>query len=304
MVISITEENRRLFEGLAPVDMLEQHNGQYSLGCIVEDEGIQYAAGVLTFGIQQEVSGTIEAVIKWIYVSTELRERGAARELLDQMAQILMQVQVDTIRCDIPFSNEYDELGRYLEGMCFEFTIEDRYELMVTLEDLAKSDIIKKASQQKQPQVRSLEAVQDTAFHRELLAILQEKENKREGSMQEFLQRESGIRKEEYDQVISCAVGHENEIKGYFLIRRYPSGILEPELLAGLSTCSSRDILAMLHYALEQACKLYASDTQVRIICRSEETAGLIGYLFPEAEPVLVRRGYCETQDLADILTE
>lgn len=304
MVISITEENRKLFENLAPLDMLIQYKGQYCLGYISEDDEGQYAAGILTFGIQQEESETVEAVIKWLYVGVEFRELGAAAELLRQMAQMLMQARVDTIRCDIPISNEYDELCNYLEGLCFEFTVEDQYELDVTLGELLESDVGKKACGQKQAEVRPLESIQDTIFRRELLEILQQKDNRREGSMREFLQRESGIRKEEYDQKISCAAGRENETKGYFLVRRYPSGMLEPVLLVGSDTCTSRDILAMLHYSLQKACNLYAPDTQVQIICRSEETAGLINYLFPMAEPVLIRRGYCETQNLSDIITE
>ena len=304
MVISITEENRKLFEGLAPLDMLIQHEGQYCLGYISEDDEVQYAAGILTFDIQQEETGIVAAVMKWLYVSVEFRELGAARELLGQMARMLMQAQVDTIRCDIPFPDEYDGLCNYLEGMCFEFTIENRYELLVTLSELTRSDMEKKTSGQKQTEVRPLGNVQDTVFHRELLEILQEKENRKSGSMWEFLQRESGIRKEAYEQTISCSVCHGNETKGYFLVRRYPSGMLEPVLLAGTGSCTGRDMLAMLQYALQKACELYTSDTEVRIICRSEETAGLIEYLFPGAEPELIRRGYCETQDLSDIITE
>ena len=74
-----------------------------------------------------------------------------------------------------------------------------------------------------------------------------------------------------YDQDVSCAMVHDGKTNGLFLVHKLPSGVLRPVFLYSDGEEAAKDMLVMLRYAMEEALKKYAPDTNISINRRTAE---------------------------------
>ena len=264
-------------EQLYPLD----RPGHYCLGAVAERDGKETAAGILVFDISEGSVGeesAIAAQIQWLYVEEDMRNQGIGNELMAELYRILNQAEVFPIICDVPFSEEYNELCAFLEDWGFTFGLIDKYEFRTTLENLKQNKNF--AGKNVTGKVTSLEDLKSADWN-QLRKLLQE-----EPQVLEILQT-----KDLYEPQISCVCWKNERIQALFLVRNGAQDQLIPELLLGFPTSSSAEIYQLLLNAIDKAGKKYPAHTQILVSCQTAESANLIGYLFPDAQPELVRRG-------------
>ncbi len=102
-ITRITENNRGYFDNLCPEDMLED-DGLIFLGAI-SDEG--EASALLAVSI----SGNM-AHIEWLYTAPDMRRRRAATELVEVLAEIAEDNDLEGV--DISFEDEDDGMEEFL----------------------------------------------------------------------------------------------------------------------------------------------------------------------------------------------
>lgn len=283
MIIRITETTVKAYEHMITPEQLYplDRPGHYCLGAVTEKDGKETAAGILVFDISEGMIGdesAIAAQIQWLYVEEDFRNQGIGNALMTELYRILNQAEVFPVLCDIPFPEEYNELCAFLEGWGFTFRLIDKYEWKTTLENLKQNKNF--AGKKITGQVISLEDLKPVEWN-QLHKLLQD-----EPQVLEILQT-----KDLYEPQISCVCWKNEKIQSLFLVCRGAEDQLIPELLLGFPTSSSADIYQMLLYALDRAEKNYPAHTQVLISCHTASSANLIAYLFPDAQPELVRRG-------------
>ena len=281
-VTSINASNSALFAPLAqkkwftPID----YPGRYLLGAIGEDEQGKYAAGVLVFEIREGGNGEedlIAAVLQWLYVAPEFRRRGAADALLQELFRILSKTPVEAVICDLPMGDEYRELCACLENWGFEFTPVNVYELNTTLGALGALPVF-----QKQPRPHTM------ALRHAPKQLLNDALRRLEN--QWFLPDDLYERIPSRDEDLSCVICGKNAAEGLALVCSDGEGGLELLLMRAFSD-AQRNSIDLLTFAGRAAMSKYPPETPVRIVCRSEATAGIIHHMIPGAQPFLVLRG-------------
>lgn len=282
IISSIDETNKPVFEKLMPEEqyLLLNRPSVFALGAIWEDEGGKSAAGTLVFSVEEGSSDDEEMVaarILWLYIAPEYRGQRVADQLMDAFFGVMDESGIEYALCDIPMPEEYNLLCAYLEAWGFHFGMVNRYDLTVELGELSK----KKEFQKKQAvALHSLQEVPQPAFGRFVKSVLE-----LPGVWQDL-----PYSLKEYECSVSCVYMDGKNIEGALLVQYAGNGVLDVVLLR---TLINRPALmaGLICYALRAAEKKYAPDTQVRIVCRSEAAVSLLGGLFPDAEPLLVRRG-------------
>lgn len=282
-VITITEETAEAFAGLIEPQFFYPLNrpGHYCLGAVLEKEDQNYAAGILVFDVENGHIGTVQipaVLLRWIYVAEEYRQQGIANQLMEECYRVLNAAGLDGLLCDVPFSEEYNLLCAFLEDWGFTFELRDQYDFLEPLGAIGSSPAFsgKKPGGVAKP-VRDLSAEE----WKQLISNMKKLE--RRAMLPEA--------RDAYDADISCAVSKGQQIKGAFLVSMDAGGRLVPMALESLDSCSRPEIYDMLLYAHDAAEKKYGKNTLVCKECYSKELADLIGYMMPDAQPVLVRHG-------------
>ena len=85
-----------------------------------------------------------------------------------------------------------------------------------------------------------------------------------------------------FDNKVSACITSGEKNPGLFLIRRTPSGVLIPVLFFAYGPESKKHLLIMIHYAAQQALRLYPPETPVRISRKNPSTRTLMDKLLPD----------------------
>lgn len=282
-IITITEETAEAFAGLIEPQFLYPLNqpGHYCLGTVLETEDQDYAAGLLVFDVVQGHIDMVQVpavILRWIYVAEEYRNQGIGNRLMEECYRVLNAAGLGGVLCDVPFDAEYNLLCAFLEDWGFTFDLEDRYEFLETLENIGKSSVF--AGKRPGGIAKPVRDLSEEEWNR-LISDMKSLEHR-------ALIPES---RDAYDADISCAVIKDGQIKGAFLVSVDAGGRLIPTALESLNSCSRQEIYELLLYAFDAAEKKYGKHALVCKECYSEELANLIGYIMPDAQPVLVRHG-------------
>lgn len=287
-VVTVDKKNRSLFEHMAPEEFFEplEQDGHYVLGAIGEDDQGMYAAGVLSFDVVDDFDGETRILIgmlRWLYVSQEFRNRGAADTLMEEYFRLLAYSGIELTIFDLPFNTQYDELCIYLEGWGFSFFLTDRFELRIDMAEVIEvPQLWGKASSNVLPL--------NELGKEELKQVIRKAEE------QENIDPDFRDKIKVCDKEVSAVVYRNGEIKGLSVICPKTSQILEISFLRIFGK-EAIDIRDLIHYTSEHILEKYGVKTQIRGLCRDENTANIIHKLFPNIQPLLVHRGICITSD-------
>ena len=283
LISTIIEKNKSLFEKLIPETIYAEIEmpGIFALGAIGEDDKGKYAAGVLIFSIDDGTNGEenlTAATIKWLYVAEEFRKNGAGDALMKEFFRIMDSASIEQVLCDVPMPQEYDFLCAYLEQWGFEFSLVNIYEMTVELREVLENPLIRdhKPTENTVP----LKAISASYFRQVMLHFKQ---------MPNVLYSLS-LDLNDYDTDLSCAFLADKDIVGIMLVRNQPSGDLEILLMRAFASIG-KAMSNMMLFAAHAAADKYSPDTKVRIVCRIDAAASVIEKLFPDKQPLLVRRG-------------
>lgn len=284
MIVSrIDASNQSAFEGLLNDEWYRKLAlpSVFALGVIADEaETGPQPAGALVFSVDEgsaDADALIAATIQWLYVAPFFRGGQAADALMDAFWDVMDQSGIEYILCDVPMPAEYDQLCAYLESWDFQFTLVDRYELDMPLREITALP----ALQHKPPMhLAPLEQIRQADFRLFLHRV-----HEQPGVLQELAEDLAA-----YDGQVSCVHTTEGVVTGALLVQQLSDDLLEVVLLRALS--EQKEVLpALCCFAAQAAAKKYPPDTQVRIVCRLDSIGQLIDRLFPDAQPLLVRRG-------------
>lgn len=287
-VVTVDEKNRSLFEHMVAEEFFDPLNkeGRYVLGAIGEDEYGMYAAGVLSFEVIDDYDGEnrfLIGMLRWLYVAEEFRNRGAADALMEEYFRLLAHSGIELAICDLPFDTHYDELCIYLEGWGFSFSLTERFEMRMTMQEVLEiPELWGKASQDVIP-LNKLKK-------EELKKIIRKAEE------QDYIDPDFRDKIKGCDKKISAAVYQNGEIKGLAVIYPVTSDILEISFFRMFEK-EAGCMKNLMYYICEHILKKYGKQVQIRGLCRNEVSANMINKLFPHIQPILVHRGICITWD-------
>lgn len=284
----MTEENRSLFENMAPEEFFDPLDklGHFVLGAVGEDEKGPYAAGVLCFQIKLGSDGEdnlVAGVLQWLYVGSEFRGRGAADTLMTEFFSLLASAGIEMALCDVPFGFEYNDFSVYLQQWGFEFELMDIDEVRVSLKRLtAIPQIWGKASPFVLPLHKAPEKLQEQALNIALRL------HNIAPDLEECISR--------CDRDLSCILIKEKKPVGMAVACPVAENILE---LAFLRTFpyDGRNMLDLIHFVSAQARKKYSPDTEIRYTIRTETVLKITKSILPKLQPLLVYRGVCPTME-------
>ncbi|MEG1108935.1 MAG: GNAT family N-acetyltransferase [Oscillospiraceae bacterium] len=284
LITSITRTNSSPFEKLVPEAVFEKLGSPetFALGAIFEDEEGKAAAGALFFEVDSGSNGSENltvAVIKWLYVAKEFQRKGVADALMEEFFRIMDEAGLEHALCDIPMPEEYNFLCAYLEAWGFDFTLTNIYEITAELSEILANPLFHEPPTTNS--VKKLSEIPDYYFRGFV------NEMKKLADVPDFLT--SAI--SDYDTEVSCGFMSGKELIGAMLVKKSPATGLEVVLMRAVSDV--KEVMAnLLLFAGAAAGKKYPPETPVKIVCRNNAAAGLLSKLFPNAQPLLVRRGY------------
>lgn len=280
-IITITDQSRPLFEGLAPEGFFERFStGMKAIGAVVEQEGERYAAGLLIFQSRKTLGNSRQPVLnlEWLYVAEEFRYQEVGDALLYELFQIAEKSGCRSLSCSMKEEyltpEESVDLANYLEQHCFTQKNGPRLEIRTTLGEIEeKCTLFKKemGTQNMQPlsvvpksmmnQIfDDINAEQNSRFRRGFLGSLGE-----------------------YDMDLSCVAVKNNQMSACFLIRKDDGkGVLEPMVLINHEASQPLLLLRVIKYSLEAALEKYDRSRKVDIRCCSNTVEQLVKYCFPD----------------------
>ncbi|MEG2138777.1 MAG: GNAT family N-acetyltransferase [Oscillospiraceae bacterium] len=284
LITTITKANGSPFETLVPSELFGQleEPGLFALGAIDQEGTDEAVAGVLFFEVDSGSNGTEDltaAVIKWIYVAAEFQNKGVGDALMTEFFRIMDESELEHALCDLPMSTEYNFLCAYLEAWGFAFTLVNVYEMTVMLSRILENPLFH--ARRPSTGVLPLKDVPDYHFRSFMTDM------KSVPDVPDFLTANSL----DYDAEVSCGFLSGKALLGVLLVRSNAAKELEIVLLRAVSNV--KEVMAnLLLFAGAAAGKKYPPETPVKIVCRNNAAAGLLSKLFPNAQPLLVRRGY------------
>ena len=132
--------------------------------------------------------------------------------------------------------------------------------------------------------IKSLSEIDNDQFNQGMIRIMF---NKNVGALDDMCY----LSKEWYDQETSSCVITDGKVNGFFLVHRYPSGILVPVLLYAAGPYSKYDLLYMMRHSINSALAAYPEDTMVSIRRRNDKVRALATKLFPDEKGSTVISG-------------
>lgn len=282
LITTINDVNRSVFERLAPKEMIEllTNPGYFALGAIGEDEKGKYAAGVLIFEVTEGYNGEenmIGAILHWLYVAEEFRERGAADALMEELFRILGEAEIEMLCCDLPLGSEHDLLCAYLEEWGFRFSFIEKYECDVLLEEVMRNPFF-----QRKPKNR-VSPLSEYSKSQQIQNIRQfQKLDMMPVDLEEQLPY--------CDMDISCGIGDHSVINGLLMVKKITEDSLELLTMRSLKG-KPEQVMDLLLFAAKQASVKYGPKTRIHIRCGIPAAADLIAFFLPDAQPYVVRRG-------------
>lgn len=283
ILTSIVAENKTLFEGLVPDHILDCMDREYrfGLGLLEEVEEDVRTAGALIFDVSEgstDMGNIVAAWIQWFYVDESYRQKGVADRLLTEMYAVLESSGVKLIYADVPMYEGCNLLCAYLEAWDFAFHLVDKYELLITLGEIRDTAKLPKKLIKGVCPLAQVSAVQ---FKEYLSAMWKS---------QETMDSRLTWDKEDYEEQISCCYVKNGKIGGALLIKKVNDKYFEILHMRALESRSGV-LMGMMAHSVEHSRERYKDDAYVNIICSSKQAGKVIDYLFPEHEPLLVRRG-------------
>ena len=301
MIIRVTEKEIEEFLPLIPADMQEPIRDEewFCLGALLEPDGgdgESTPTGVIVFSPEEGIAGDGEASsvlqIKWLFVAVEYRRKGIANDLMQELSDVLSDNPAEGIICDIPFDSEYDLMEAFFVSWGFDFEVIDNPEMIITKEDFKR----KIESMEKEERISASEAFTKPDGVHSVMDITQElfTEAVQKAKASESLGYYDLISedREDYAGDVSFVTIRDDKVSSLILFERLQGGDLHIVMLAGLSQKDTKEIFDLLHYAAGYYYLNYPEKARVKVTLGNERSRKLAAHIFPNKDPMLIRRGY------------
>lgn len=298
MVKNIEKNGLEAFAPLLTANHMEQlESGEiFCLGALKEDGDAYIPVGALVFSVEEGfVDGTEPStmiVLQWLYVAEEYRMQGYANELMEALSDVLEDSPADGIICDVPFDSEYDLVEAFLTSWDFAFEVVSSNEMIVTKEDCKRQgenqDIsidlnILKAYEEPKGMVH-IRDLSDEEFEK---SVKRAKEDDKTGVLGRISEN-----KEDYAGDMSCAMTDGKEITAIALFERLAECDLHLVVFMTFKPDGAKDLLRILRYVSLYYYLNYPENAKIHLTLGTQKGMNLASKLFPDMDPIQVRRGY------------
>ncbi len=272
--VLITEDNLDEYEDILPQDIAENIGREnYSALAVLED-GDDTASGALVWEMKYLKDESKDTISELAYVTAEDLEAGEV--LFSKYGQMVNRDEAQMSVLWLP-SEEAADKEDLLEYAGFSLSEKEGRNMVVTVGDLSKLDIVKKT---KLPSyIKELGTLMMRPFRRGIMNCIFH-------TKRELLEDLSTLPMEWYEPEVSCYVETDDKINGLLLVHKTPSGLLRLELMSAFGPDSRVDLLHMVRFSILQAVKLYPEDTRVILPRRDESAKKLSQYFFPKGQGV------------------
>ncbi len=285
MLVEVTVENKENFAALVPErELLMVANDPDCFGIGYTESADVLPDGVLIFRTDAEADDEGKshplAELRYIFVAEEARRSYVGTYLFSELIKILEQTDVEAIRCDVPFDEEYNLLCNVLEDYGFHFALSENFITEITLKEIRDLAFLKKPVSKN---VVPLKQISPREFNRFFESLVKD---------EAFFDYELTPYIDDYEPDASMALIEGNRPAGFYLVRRNADGSLSPAMLRAPGNAGAAGIRDMVAGSLKATVERYPEDTIVRIAVHDNRGTQLISRLFPDAMPYITRRGY------------
>ena len=329
MIKNVDRTVLKSFAPLIPAEYIEdiESGEMFCLGALTEEEDFGLPAGVLVFSAEDGLTdGTDPAtmiVLHWLYVAEEHREKGFANDLMEALSDVLEDSPAEGILCDLPLDSEYDLAEAFFVSWGFQFEVVDTQEMIISKDDCRRQATSKYTEEElrlltnieKPEEMLSVWDVPQESFQK---AVRTAKENIAKAGLADRIEVKQGDllhgtegkadvivaniladiiilllpdNREDYAGDMSYAIMRGNEVTALMLVERHADNDLYMILLTGFGTDAAKELLKLLRYAAAYYYMNYPEETEVHVRLGTKRSVNLVTRLFPDEDPVQVRRG-------------
>ena len=284
MWIEIDETGLENFRDLVPAEEL------YRIGKDEDYIGIGYtrsnnkpplAAMVFKTDMEEDEEGEYPIIdIRYFAVAEEARMNGVFTGLFKEFLELADNDYIGLIRADIPYDGEYDLACKVLEDFGFEFVPAEQYEFIETLSKCRKNPLL--ASKDKSSDIAAISSLTPGEFKEVISGLV------KSGKISD--ENDLSANRGDYDIDTSAVMTENGKTKALVLVRG-PYGDMLDLVYAG-GEGENEDITAVLRESMRLAATKYGWSARVHVKIKTDEGAGLMMKIFPDARPIPVRRGY------------
>ena len=272
-VVAITEENLDEFTDVIDVDIAENIGRKYYRGIGIRDEMDDIVASMIWEYKNANDDADTRTELMWVSMNTEEH----ADELFKYYREDAKFENVKTSFFDMAIPEELVSEALTKHG----FTVKEHEsrDIYTTVGEVAKFSL----AQKKPPSyIVGLFDLTVKQYRQGVISCLYKG---KKGMMEDL----SGVPMGWYDQDISCAVRTDDEITGFLLVHKTPSGILMPVLFYASGPNSKMDLLNMIRFSIRSAAAECRPDTKILIRRHSQAVKALSDKLLPDkkGEPAL-----------------
>ncbi|MBQ9436753.1 MAG: GNAT family N-acetyltransferase [Lachnospiraceae bacterium] len=210
--------------------------------------------------------------ILWLFVREDMRGKGIGKELVTYFFK--NSPHAVRFLCDVEADNE-SFIG-LMRDCGMGFSEDERVKVELTAKDMSENGLFKGRTSK----IEGLIFFDDLDPWDLKVYLMW---------IEEHLVFKHTIDIKDYDAHLSCVVVRNDKPVGYYIIKKYPRGLLEPEFMnmAG----GSKMVIMLLRAVNERVLKTLSADTPVRLVARRKEGLALLEKLFPEREKTIIRHG-------------
>ena len=264
--ILITEDNLVDFEDILPADVAE-NIGRDIYGGMVLCEDDERAAAVWEINHLEDATKPVTSRLFWLFS----KKRQDLESLFSMYGLFVNSMMIRKSTVDLPKA-EAEGVEKALLDAEFEVTEREGSDLVVTVGDLAKLDVVKKTKLP--PNLYPFDKLMSRPYRSGIMNCIFR-------TKREILEDLSNLPMEWFDPELSCYVQTDDRVTGFLLVHKLPSGRLRVEFMSAIGPDARIDLVYMVRYSIMNAVKSYPKDTQVILPRRDLAAQKLVEYFFP-----------------------
>ena len=265
-LVSIDEENFDEFAEAIDMDIAENIGRKYYRGLGLKDDSENIKASMIWEYKNVNDEADTKAELMWL----AMEDVKYAAELFKNYREDVKFESVKESFFDLPIPDEI--VSEAINKQGFVTRENESRDVYTTVGEVAKLSL----AQRRPPSyIISLYDLTVKQYRQGVISCLYKG---KKGMMEDL----SAVPMGWYEQDISCAVRTDDEMTGFLLVHKFPSGLLMPVLLYASGPNAKMDLLNLIRFAIRSAAAEYGPDTKILIRRHNQAVKALSDKLFPD----------------------
>ena len=264
-VSNITDENIEEYSDLIDGDIAENIGRKYFRASAVTNKADEVGAVMVWEYKNTGDDKDPEAELSWL----SLKDNECTRELFNAFRKDIVEEAV--ARTYFELEDPKDKLSDVFSKLKFKTTKRESRDIYTTVGELAGNKI---AAKKAPSYIMSISDISYREFRQGIIGCLY---NGKKGMVEDL----STLSMDWYEPELSCVVKTDDELTGFLLIHKFPSGVLMPLLFYAGGPNYRMDLLDMMRFSVRKAASIYPAETKVLIRRHNDAVRALSDKLFP-----------------------